>query len=1505
VPLSKFGVLGNASIGATYGAIVAPTSGLIVEGNVGIGITNPGGKLDVESTQTTGTVSLIGAPSATVLSAALTGQSINLQTNYTATGYNVTGQTISLPSVTNTGAGTYAYKGLTIGGGALIQNTGAGVDTWSGMEITMPNITQTTGTVTSTGLKITGGTVTSGTSYALLTDANAGNIGLGIAAPTYYLDVASATNTNLFRLGYAGSDIVTVTNAQTTFNNPVNMAAAGDVSIAYDLLMTNATAGNIVFQGPGYVKTDSPFQNLDLTLSAANGGFVIVDDTLQAIHTDTGTTAGNYYGVQSDFTNSGIFASAGSTMNVMGVYGRGQATGISTNGTVNSYGGYFEAVGENTGAATSVGYGLYVNGSTGADTNYSAAFMNGNVGIGVTNPNARLSLGQWTTNSESLLVYDNGVANNVFNSGFGNISGDLTMFSSSGKGIRLVTGGGRSGANTVIVDSNGNVGIGTTVPLSKLGVLGNASIGATYGAIVAPTSGLIVEGSVGIGVTNPTDKLNVSGGNIILDSTYYVGYNQYSNLLFTNSGGDSVLNASGNMRINIDSNNNETATYFDIANNTNSNSGGNILVRFQENGNVGIGITNPANKLSIGASSATVLAAALTGQSIDLQTNYTATGYNVTGQTISLPSVTNTGAGTYAYKGLTIGGGALIQNTGAGTDTWSGMEITMPNITQTTGTVTSTGLKITGGTVTSGTSYALLTDANAGNIGLGIATPTYYLDVASATNTNLFRLGYAGSDIVTVTNAQTTFNNPVNMAAAGDVSIANDLIMTNTTVGDIKFKGPGYVMTDSSWRNLDLTLSAANGGFVIVDDTLQAIHTDTGTTAGNYYGVQSDFTNSGIFASAGSTMNVMGVYGRGQATGISTNGTVNSYGGYFEAVGENTGAATSVGYGLYVNGSTGADTNYSAAFMNGNVGIGVTNPADLLEVANAIRLTGTGSFVSSQSRLYNTASGLQITGSGGVNIAIGGGGQGIMIDNSANTKIGNGALYVQYNGNVGIGTTVPLSKLGVLGSASIGATYGAIVAPTSGLIVESKIGIGTTAPATMMEIYGASDALRLSYDGSHYLQLSDDGTNGIITTNTGSLNLGTSGDLTLSNGVNIVTEGTLKIKGDSSTRTITIGDTVKANDDVVTIDASNWSVQTSGMVNASIDGLGSKVVAGAVADASFTGTPFNGLMAMDSSDARLYIRYGGAWHYFGGATGFQIPSYEVAPYSQLSAENKVLSDNLLPWERNNYPQYITDKIQPGELLIPYSGSDMSDGAVHGLYARFSDVKGIMFADENEKINQINAQLSLISQQTLGIDQNATTLEGLKESINEQLALISNSQAQMSNELINIDSQLSTLNSQLGVVATLQSQMDDIKKQTDANTSLLLAMDPENMIYKDALGNVDLMKGKLTAEGVVAGAFTVKVVDPNAKTIGEAVITAVAKDDNVDGIDDITGSDGKGIEIKTTAVTVKSKIYMTPVGSTKNQTIYVKEVKPGESFAAGVDNPVSEDIKFNWWIVEEQ
>lgn len=56
-----------------------------------------------------------------------------------------------------------------------------------------------------------------------------------------------------------------------------------------------------------------------------------------------------------------------------------------------------------------------------------------------------------------------------------------------------------------------NVGIGTTVPQSKLDINGGLSIGSYAGTTAAPANGMIVSGSVGIGTASPAQKLDVTG----------------------------------------------------------------------------------------------------------------------------------------------------------------------------------------------------------------------------------------------------------------------------------------------------------------------------------------------------------------------------------------------------------------------------------------------------------------------------------------------------------------------------------------------------------------------------------------------------------------------------------------------------------------------------------------------------------------------------------------------------------------------------------------------------------------------------------------------------------------------------------------------------------------------------------------------------------------------------------------------------------------------------------
>ncbi|MDO8529252.1 MAG: tail fiber domain-containing protein, partial [bacterium] len=231
-------------------------------------------------------------------------------------------------------------------------------------------------------------------------------------------------------------------------------------------------------------------------------------------------------------------------------------------------------------------------------------------------------------------------------------------------------------------------------------------------------------------------------------------------------------------------------------------------------------------------------------------------------------------------------------------------------------------------------------------------------------------------------------------------------------------------------------------------------------------------------------------------------------------------------------------------------------------------------------------------------------------------------------------------------------------------------------------------------------------------------------------------------------------------------------------------------------------------------------------------------------------------------------------------------------------------------------SRIMNQDTLLSTITLKLDDNATTVDGLKTSMNSQLSIIGSSVNGLEIKLSSVighqsstDSQISDLTVQTqhlaSLQATIQTQMTDIKTQNQAILDFFTVLNPETLVTKDALGNVDLLKGKLEADGIVARAFTVKVVDQEAKTIGEAKIVPVKdiEDADNDGFDDKTNSKGGEIVVvKTKAVSDSAKIFVT--SETGNPVIWsISKKKNGESFTIKLSEPTSEEVKFNWWIVE--
>jgi len=189
----------------------------------------------------------------------------------------------------------------------------------------------------------------------------------------------------------------------------------------------------------------------------------------------------------------------------------------------------------------------------------------GYVGIGTTGPAQKLHI--YSNSADAISVVD--VPNNelydpitayriesqiVWNTGIDNNDSNKFKISNGGNWNNIGTG------DKLTIDSSGNVGIGTTAPTANLDVAGNMvaaakfadrSNTAYYLVPAAGTNSLLVAGNVGVGTTTPAAKLDVAGAT------------------------STISNASGNISVTPNAN----------------------LIVTQ--GNVGIGTTTPAQKLAI------------------------------------------------------------------------------------------------------------------------------------------------------------------------------------------------------------------------------------------------------------------------------------------------------------------------------------------------------------------------------------------------------------------------------------------------------------------------------------------------------------------------------------------------------------------------------------------------------------------------------------------------------------------------------------------------------------------------------------------------------------------------------------------------------------------------------------------------------------------------------------------------------------------------------------------
>ncbi len=664
-------------------------------------------------------------------------------------------------------------------------------------------------------------------------------------------------------------------------------------------------------------------------------------------------------------------------------------------------------------------------------SNIGTLTTSGNVGIGTTEPDVKLDVAGRVNigtlnNSNGVLT----IARHSDSFPWGIIRGGLAD-NDTGVGLAFDYRTSAGVATTgVLLDSFGNVGIGTTTPGAKLNIV-------STGAIHSGSPSLLIEDTT----YRPTLTLNAQ-----TDKAQEIVFKNQGTTKWWFSNRDEAAEGS------------QLRFY----------SGDGIArLAINQNGNVGIGTTSPAYTLDVsGDIRATGTIYGSSGTQVPVGTgteNYLSkwSASGTLGDSVLYDNGTNVGIGTtspthalevngtFYSTSLVVQGSYALGSTGLGNSGNRGYI----SAAQATGggniwSINSGTATQTGGYTTFGIdgSEKVRID-NLGNVGIGTTVPGHKLDVSG----NL-----AIGDKSVSSNAFIDFQDSVhngNDAWAkiqSQASVDGRLSFSTNTAGTgltekVSILRSGNVGIGTTAPGTQLEVMSASGGIVRLkrDDII--------VSGGELLGELQFYSNDNNLDAEGVRAKISAFNKESDSDGIKTNlafYTVN-------------GVADNLAEAMRIDES-------------GNVGIGTTSPAYTLDVSGDIRATGT------------------IYGASGTQVPVGTGTENYLSKWSASGTLGDSVVYDDGT-NVGIGTTAPMRPLEVWGTTRIrndagtafaDYTYNTItldgdvnmfrndanvLRTNDSLIVDGNVGIGTTSPNALLDILNTTIShLRLSYDSSHY-----------------------------------------------------------------------------------------------------------------------------------------------------------------------------------------------------------------------------------------------------------------------------------------------------------------------------------------------------------------------------------------------------------------------------------------------------
>ena len=1014
-------------------------------GNLGLGTTSPSSKLSIDmgngtglgfylagnsnstadlfriSTSTavsTSTAFVIDSNGKVAIGKATASYSLDVAGSINVTGNFLINGSAAATQWTTSGSSIY-YTGGLVGIGST--------SPWARLSVEGTS----TPTLSNLPLFVVGTSTASATSTAFIIDKN-GRIGQGTTSP--YAEISTA---GLIAGGYYNADNA---NATSTFLGGFDL---GDGALQYDFSSQEVSidslsvgamnfeddAGQVSWADMG-VTTDSPWgtylsytanlqSNPILTVFAVSDGLggIIATSTAVGIGTTTPMAMLDIFaGSTTPFTN-------GWTNNYDAVAITNQATSSTAN--VIKTGLNIQSTGEWTGASAK-NIGLYVSSVTGGALNYDAIFNgSGMVGIGTSTPWANLSISATTTAQTTPLfavstttsgyptafVIDRngnvgvGTSTPAGRFSIGQISNSLGFYLAGSAGntsdlFRISTSTADATFTAFLIDSNGKVGIGTTTPYLPLSVSGGAAASYFNADNAEATSTFAGD----ISVSGLADFTDVILGPLSFDTD--AGAVDWITMpLASGIGAQSFSAKIANTDI------------LTVYGNGNGSGGMNYY-------GVGIGNATPTYFLDVAGNGRF--------------TSYVDASYFVaTSSTATSTFAGALGIGTTSPWGLlSVGGGV-----GSGIPAFL-VSTSSVSTTSTAFIIDSNGKVGIGTSSPSGTNALAVQGQSyfAGNVGIGDNNPSSKLSVIGTTTVSTLSLGAS------------PLRDPTNGSFQGGV-LLNDSTVNSYGMGLSALRNSKYDI----WQQ---TGAVNGGGYRWYIGTTEKMTMDylgnvgIGTTSpSTKLDVRS--TNVAIGAGAASLGNFY--VGTTDAAAINKGGSL-ALGGLYSSANqvpvaygtihgkkENADSGDLDGYLAFETGYNGT-APYSFERMRitstGNVGIGTTTPYTKLELvgsaqnyANSASLALSDSFNQANSRNWlvgNAAAGNY----GDLTFAV---------SSAANGLPTNAKMTIDRNGNLGIGTTSPFSRLSVSGDTWLDSNILRLGSTTaSGLIIAHQISATST-----------------------------------------------------------------------------------------------------------------------------------------------------------------------------------------------------------------------------------------------------------------------------------------------------------------------------------------------------------------------------------------------------------------------------------------------------------------------------